>query len=55
MKKLKFGSVAWQNQELKRITRKMKENKPLDARDRVFLDVQAIHNMNFYKKLEGAI
>jgi hypothetical protein len=40
-----FGSVKWQNMMEKRIQRKLKRKKKLDASERNFLEVQAIHNI----------
>jgi hypothetical protein len=49
-KKPEFGSVKWQNMEMKRITKKIMKSEPLDTRDIVFLDVQHIHNQAIMKK-----
>ena len=57
-KKPEFGSVKWQEMMEKNIAKKLKAKKKLDAQERNFLEVQAIHNirrLNDMMKLRKAM
>ena len=49
-KKPTFGSVAWQNEQAKKIQAKIKTHKPLDSADKAFANVQLQHNLGIGEK-----
>ena len=42
-KEPRFGSVEWQNEQLKEIGKKLSTGAPLSGTDKAFLEVQASH------------
>lgn len=46
MKKVaRFGSVTWQDEQSRKIMRKMAKGEPLDGDDRAFIGIQMFHNI----------